>query len=88
MKRIEATRKTVIRDVESFYAKEITSFEQLYKLKHNKEVAVMSNCDMVIGEIMYKEKDWVLINVVTGTVTVKPDSFKYGNFMYEIVCQD
>lgn len=84
MKIIEATREKVVRHREKYYAKEITSFEQLNELNNRAEVAIMNNCDMVVGRIMYREKDWVLIDVVTGTVSVKEDSFKYGNFMYEL----
>lgn len=85
MKTIDATRRVVERYRERYYAREITSFEQLNKLNNKAEVAIMNNCDMVIGRIMYREKDWILIDVVTDTVSVKQDSFKHGNFMYEIL---
>ncbi|MFF2532285.1 hypothetical protein ACFVS2_25585 [Brevibacillus sp. NPDC058079] len=85
MRRIEATRKVIVRHREHLFAKEITSFEQLSQLEENAEIAIMNHCEMVIGRIISKEKEWIFIDAVTNTVTVRRDSFKYGNFMYELL---
>jgi len=34
---------------------------------------------------MNKEYDMIFISDNQGIITVRPDSFKYGNFMYEIL---
>ena len=88
MKYIDVTQKQIVRHrLTNIPAIEITSFDQLSKLQLKTKVAVMNNCDMVLGEIcsMNKEYNMIYISDNQGTVTVRPDSFKYGNFMYEIL---
>jgi hypothetical protein len=84
---IEVTRKTIVRDLETHYAEEITSFDQLSPLKIGTPVAIMTNCDMVIGRIMYKEPDFIMIDVVTGTVSVQRSSFSARNYLYRLIEQ-
>ena len=45
----------------------------------------MHNCNMVIGEISSKEKDHIYIWDGTDIIAVRPDSFKYGNYLYKLI---
>ena len=88
MKYIDVVQKQIVRHrLTNIPTIEITSFEQLNKLPLKTKVAIMNNCDMVLGEIcsMNKEYNMIYISDNQGIVTVRPDSFKYGNFMYEIL---
>ena len=85
LKFVEMTVYEVMRTRIHLHAIEITSFEQLSKLKRGKEVAIMDTCDMVYGTIDSLSKDYVWINTKKSSVMVSKDSFKYRNFMYEII---
>lgn len=86
MKYIDATEKEIIRRrVTNIPALEITSFEQLAELPLGTEVAIMNNCDMVIGKINDKINDLIFIDDYQGIISVRSNSFKYGNFMYQLL---
>jgi len=88
MKYIDITQKQIVHHrLTNIPAIEITSFEQLSKLPLKTKVAIMNNCDMILGEIysVNKEYNMIFISDNQGIITVRPDSFKYGNFMYKII---
>jgi len=88
IKYIDITQKQIIHHrLTNIPAIEITSFEQLSKLPLKTKVAIMNNCDMVLGEIcsVNKEYDMIFISDNQGIITVRPNSFRHGNFMYEII---
>jgi hypothetical protein len=86
MKYIEATKKKVVRErIKDIPAIEITSYEQLKKLRIGSTVAIMNNIDMCIAEIQEINDEYAFVYDGVQPIMVKPNSFKYGNFMYQIL---
>ena len=84
MEYINATEKEVVsRRLKGIPAIEITSYEELSKLPIGTNVAIMNGCEMVIGRIDSKE-DFIFIFDNVNIITVRENSFKYGNFLYQL----
>jgi hypothetical protein len=85
MKYINAQRRMVFREeLTNLPSREITSYDQLSKLSEGAEVAIMHNCSMLLGTIS-RCADLIMVRDGVEHITVRPDSFQYGNFMHEIL---
>jgi hypothetical protein len=85
MKYINAQLKTVIKeDIHNIPVREITSYEQANQLKDGAKVTIMNNCFMNIGKIC-RCGDSIMVHDGVDYTSLRPDSFKDGNFMYEIM---
>ena len=86
MKYINATdRKIVYNRVNNLPVVEIKSYDELNELPLKTKVTIMHNISMNIGKIYSKEEGYILIDDNVKLISVYPDSFKYGNFMYKIM---
>jgi len=63
----------------------LKSYDELNELPLKTKVTIMHNISMNIGKIYSKEEGYILIDDNVKLISVYPDSFKYGNFMYKIM---
>lgn len=85
LKIIEIETRKVIREEKAFIVEEINNFEELKKLRYDSMVGIMNNCSMVLGRIMYMEENFVLIDIVTDTVSVNKSSFTGKNYLCKVI---
>lgn len=86
MKYIEATKQRIIYDsIDMIPVEEITSFDELNKLKTNTEVTILHNMMTTIGRIYSKDKNCIYIDDGVRMISVYQDSFKYGNYIHRIL---
>lgn len=72
-------------DTEYCNAEEITSFDQLFNLDFDTDLAIRYGFEIIKGRIMQKKSDKVLVNILIDQVWVMPDSFKNGSCVFRLI---
>ena len=86
MEYINAMQRQIVHNyINNISVVEITSFDDLKKMKIGSKIVIMDNGFMVTGEIYNIEIDYIVITDNVKPIIITPNSFQYRNFLYKIL---